>query len=131
MYARRLMGAPAGRRCPGKLERKERDRTMRVSRWIARAYRLVAVLAVLAMLVTLAARVSGLALGPDLALSIPLGSGRSLILMAAFRRLVDEAPGSVDGTFYEVRLWAGQDDRSNDSYRQLVDLTAPLWPPWP
>ncbi len=69
-------------------------------------------------------------------LSIPVGTGRSLVLMAAYRAIADDLPAHTgsdgsEATVHELRLRMGLDDRQQGSYDQLLDLTVPLWPWWP
>lgn len=64
---------------------------------------------------------------PTLTLSLPLGVNRSLILVAAPRSL-DTAREPPVPRIHELRLSIGNEDRVQDSYRQVLDLTLPLWP---
>lgn len=85
----------------------------------------------LAVLVVGIALVSWLVLmpaEPTLMLSLPLGVDRSLIVIAAYRTLDDPLSATTVQTLHEVRLRAGREDRKQDTYDQLLDLTLPLWP---
>ena len=64
---------------------------------------------------------------PTLTVNVPLSIQRSLILVVA-HRMLDAAPDTSGPRIHELRLRIGDEDRKQDSYRQVLDLTLPLWP---
>ncbi len=98
--------------------------------WVVHRWKLPAGLLVLALLLGLAA--GALAQTSDdqggLLLTIPFGSERALLVMAATRAIPDEL-GGTGVTFYDLQVRVGREDRVHDTYEQLVDATLPLWPP--